>query len=532
MPINGFAAFLVANKVLPEAEIAKILAQTDMPFIAYLLQHELLGFAELAQHIAKYFNLSLAKLEAKNIDDFPLDLIDKHLVEQYKILPLIRRDKQLDIAIADPTQIKVLSAIKFHTDLNLKLFVAPFDQLTNIINKLFNKKRYEMAPAEDVPIIKFIDKIIHDAIFKGASDIHFEPYAKTYRIRFRIDGILHEITEPDFALVDRFTARLKIMANLDIAERRLPQDGRFSVTVNKQQTRDCRINICPTLFGEKIVVRILNPQNATLTINELGLEPKQLQVFLEVIKRPQGMILVTGPTGSGKTVSLYAALNELNVPEKNIATVEDPVEINLPGINQVHVNPKIKLDFAVALRAFLRQDPDIIMVGEIRDLETAEIAVKAAQTGHLVLSTLHTNSAAASITRLLNLGVAPFNVNSSLGLIMAQRLVRKLCPHCKSELHIPEATLLDEGFLADELDSLKLYTAGGCDQCNKGYQGRVAVFEVMPISEAMSQIIMQHHQPAAIAAQARREGIVGLRAAALNKVRQGVTSLEEINRII
>jgi type IV pilus assembly protein PilB len=509
MQTNGFGNYLVKNDILGDfvvREAQNKAHEVNSSLVTYVIEKKLLSYAKIAEHTAKYFGLPQANLQNYDVDN--AGLIDKKLIEKYQILPLEKQDRQLYVAVSDPTQTQVLNEIKFYTNCNIRPLIAEYDKLRNLIASVLYVHRYDDFYAEDAHIIKLVDQILHEAIEKGASDIHFEPYETNYRIRFRIDGMLHEITNPDFSLVNRLTARLKIMSNLDISERRLPQDGRFSVS-----SRDCRINTCPTLFGEKIVVRILNVNNELLEIDEIGLEKQQQKIFLDAINRPQGMILVTGPTGSGKTVSLYAALNELNSINKNISTVEDPIEINLNGINQVQVNNKIGLDFTTTLRAFLRQDPDIIMVGEIRDLETADIAIKAAQTGHLVLSTLHTNNANETITRLLNMGIAQFNINSSLSLIIAQRLVRKLCPHCKRENKIAHNILLEQGFLESELDNLIIYTGNGCEHCYKGYRGRIGIFEVMPITEDSANIS-------------------GLREAALNKVRQGLTSLEEINRVI
>lgn len=384
---------------------------------------------------------------------------------------------------------------------------------------------------DDAAIIRFLQQILIDAILNNASDIHFEPFENFYRIRMRIDGLLHEIIQPSADSAQRMTARLKVLSKLDIAEKRLPQDGRFTFSAEKI-SKECRISSCPTLFGEKIVVRILDAMQINLDINQLGLESQQQQLFLQHILQPQGMILVTGPTGSGKTVTLYTALNLLNTLDKNISTVEEPVEINLTGINQVQVNLKAGLTFSTALRAFLRQDPDIIMVGEIRDLETAEIAIRAAQTGHLVLSTVHTNSAPETLTRLLNMGISAFNIASSISLIIAQRLVRKLCINCKQPQKLPEKALLQAGFQATEINDLKIFMATGCKDCIKGYKGRIGIFEIMPISESLAQLIMAENNSLTIAAHARKNGMQTLYESALNKVRHGITSLEEINRVI
>ena len=387
------------------------------------------------------------------------------------------------------------------------------------------------SEVDDAPVVKFIQKILHDAIAEGASDIHFEPYEKYYRIRFRVDGILREIAQPPLVIKEKIASRIKVISRLNIAEKRVPQDGRMKLALSKNRAIDFRVSSLPTLHGEKIVLRILDPSSATMGIDALGYEPDQRQALLDAIQRPYGMILVTGPTGSGKTVSLYTCLNILNQPGTNISTAEDPAEINLAGINQVNVDDKAGLTFAAALKSFLRQDPDIIMVGEIRDLETAEIAIKAAQTGHMVLSTVHTNSAPQTLNRLLNMGVAPYNIASSVTLIIAQRLARRLCVHCKEEVHIPEEELINQGFRQDELKELTIYKAVGCDQCNHGYKGRVGIYEVMPISEEIGQLIMENGNVLQIAEQARRERINDLRQSGLNKVRMGITSLEEVNRV-
>jgi type IV pilus assembly protein PilB len=384
---------------------------------------------------------------------------------------------------------------------------------------------------DDAPVVRFVNKVLLDAINSGASDIHFEPYEKTFRVRFRQDGMLNEVASPPVNIANRLTARVKVMSRMNIAERRVPQDGRIKMVLSRNRSIDFRVNTCPTLYGEKIVLRILDPTSAQVGIEALGFEEDQRKAFLAAIKKPYGMVLVTGPTGSGKTVSLYTALNMLNQPDVNISTVEDPVEIQVPGINQVNQNQKTGLTFAEALRAFLRQDPDIVMVGEIRDLETAEIAVKAAQTGHLVLSTLHTNDAPQTLTRLANMGVPAFNIASSVLLIMAQRLARRLCPHCKAPEDLPKEALLEEGFTEEDLNELTVYKPVGCDRCTRGYKGRVGIFQVMPVSEEMGRIIMEGGNSLQLAKQAAKEGVKNLRQSGLKKVKAGVTSLEEINRV-
>jgi len=381
-------------------------------------------------------------------------------------------------------------------------------------------------------VVRFVNKVLLDAIKKGASDIHFEPYEKRYRVRLRVDGVLREIASPPVSMGGRLSARIKVMSRMDTAERRIPQDGRIKMRISKNKAIDFRVNTCPTLFGEKIVLRILDASAAKLGIDMLGYEPEQKKLYLDALANPYGMILVTGPTGSGKTVSLYTGLNILNTEDRNISTAEDPVEINLEGINQVNMNPKVGLDFNSALRAFLRQDPDIIMVGEIRDLETASIAIKAAQTGHMVMSTLHTNDAPQTLSRLINMGVPPFNIASAVNLIIAQRLARRLCENCKVEDNIPEKALLEEGFTQQDIDGgLKLYKAVGCDQCDKGYKGRVGIYQVLKLSEEMGRIIMREGNAMELADQAQKEGVADLRQSGLKKVKDGVTSLEEINRV-
>jgi len=513
--IANFLQHLVTINVLDlktAAQINDAAIIERIPIVTYLIKNNLLDATMLAQALAQYFNLPFTALEEYQEVSLPLATLNSHIITQYQILPLKQDSKNLLLAITDPTNTVAINAVKFHTALDLELTIVAYDKLSVLITQLLGAQQYgqlKKPNSEDIEIIKLVEQILSDAIIKNASDIHFEPYEKFYRIRFRIDGILYVITEIAPHLAARLNSRLKIIANLNIAERRLPQDGRFTLHLN-QQKHDCRISTCPTLFGEKIVVRILNPSNLTLTLEQLNLTPPQETIFLNHIHVPQGMILVTGPTGSGKTVTLYTALSLLNALEKNISTVEDPVEISLPGINQVEVNHKIGLNFATTLRAFLRQDPDIIMVGEIRDLETAEIAIKAAQTGHLVLSTLHTNSAVEAITRLINMGVAPCNLATAVTLIIAQRLLRKLCPHCKTAENI----------------------ATGCKHCERGYSGRRAIFELLPISKTLSRTIIQNSSAAVFTEQAQNEGMINLRALALTLVQQGITSLPEINRVI
>ncbi|MGB2973015.1 MAG: type IV-A pilus assembly ATPase PilB, partial [Candidatus Competibacter sp.] len=493
---------------------------------------------------------------ALDIDSAVIRLVDEKLLRRHHALPLHKRGRRLFVGLSDPTNQRVLEDIKFQTRLDIEPIIVSQLQLAKALDTVIDSRSATLTDGEigdlnfggeadieakvetlsqsdtdDAPVVRFINQVILQAINRGASDIHFEPYEKIYRVRLRQDGILDEIYKPPVAMAPRMAARLKIMAQLDIAERRVPQDGRIKLYLTKQRAIDFRVNTLPTLWGEKVVMRLLDPSSAQMGIEALGYEDHQKELFLHAIHKPQGMVLVTGPTGSGKTVSLYTALNILNTAAVNISTAEDPVEINLAGINQVNVNPKVGMTFANALRSFLRQDPDIIMVGEIRDLETAEIAIKAAQTGHMVLSTLHTNSAPQTLSRLMNMGVAPYNIASSVTLIIAQRLARRLCQHCKEETKIPAEELINQGFREAELNELEIFKAAGCDQCNHGYKGRVGVYEVLPISEETGRIIMESGNALQIAVQARKEGINDLRQSGLNKVRMGLTSLEEINRV-
>ncbi|AGI22867.1 type 4 fimbrial biogenesis protein PilB [Pseudomonas sp. ATCC 13867] len=506
---------------------------------------------------ADQFGVAFCDLSSLDRESFPKELVSEKLVRQHRVLPLWRRGNKLFVGLSDPTNHQAITDIQFSTGLTTEAILVEDDRLGDAIEKLFesvtgglddlgdvdlegldiesgNAERKEEAiggDADDAPVVRFVNKMLLDAIKGGSSDLHFEPYEKIYRVRFRTDGMLQEVAKPPVQLVSRISARLKVMAGLDISERRKPQDGRIKMRVSKTKSIDFRVNTLPTLWGEKIVMRILDSASAQMGIDALGYEEEQKQLYLSALKQPQGMILVTGPTGSGKTVSLYTGLNILNTPDINISTAEDPVEINLEGINQVNVNPKTGLDFAQALRAFLRQDPDVIMVGEIRDLETAEIAIKAAQTGHMVMSTLHTNSAAETLTRLLNMGVASFNLATSTNLIIAQRLARKLCPACKKEHDVPRETLLHEGFPEARIGSFKLYAPVGCENCKNGYKGRVGIYEVVKITPALQRIIMEEGNSIQIAEQARKEGFNDLRTSGLLKAMQGITSLEEINRV-
>lgn len=560
--LTGIARLIARRGLVTEEKLAEAIdkaRQTDVPLITYLSKNRLASSYAVAQLASREFGMPLLDLSAMSLDQSPKGLVAEKLVRMHRALPLYKHGPRLFIAVSDPTNMRALEDIKFQTGLTPEPVIVVDDQLTVALDKSLDQASSAMQSildeglddleitsgdeadqpdpatidaADDAPLVRFINKLLLDAINRGASDIHFEPYENEYRVRFRQDGILHEITKPPTSMAPRLAARLKIMARLNIAERRVPQDGRAKMQVSKRRAIDFRVNTLPTLYGEKVVMRILDAGAAKIGVDALGFDEREKKLFLNAIKKPQGMVLVTGPTGSGKTVTLYTALNILNVPEVNISTVEDPVEIQLVGANQVNVNFKTGLTFAEALRAFLRQDPDIIMLGEIRDLETAEIAIKAAQTGHMVLSTVHTNSAAQTLTRMVNMGVPAYNIASSVTLIIAQRLARKLCEHCKTlEDEIPEAELISQGFRKEELTELDIYRAVGCPQCTNGYRGRVGLFEVMPVSEDIGRIIMAGGNAMDIGDQAKREGLVTLRESGLNKIRAGVTSLEEINRV-
>ncbi len=556
--LSGLAKRLVQDSIIDEqtAKNAVVGAKKEKTLlVSYLVQNKLANPAVIARAAAQEFGIPIFDLSVIDKDAMPKDLITEKLIRQHHILPLMHRGNRLYIAISDPTNLQALDEVKFHTGITTESIIAEEDKLTEAIEKFLDQQQSDSfgdleedvdldfedtqekdeddgsAGADDAPIVRFVNKILLDAIKIGASDIHFEPYEKAYRIRYRADGILKEVARPPINLASRLAARLKVMSQMDISERRVPQDGRIKLKISKTRAIDFRVNTLPTLWGEKIVLRILDPESAKLGIDMLGYEEDQKTMFMEALHKPQGMVLVTGPTGSGKTVSLYTGLNILNSPERNISTAEDPVEINLEGINQVNVNSKVGLDFSSALRAFLRQDPDIVMVGEIRDLETAEIAIKAAQTGHMVLSTLHTNSAPETLTRLRNMGVPSFNIATSVALIIAQRLARRLCNACKKELDIPQEALLEEGFTEAEIPNLKVYGPVGCDKCNGGYKGRVGIYEVVKITDAIGRIIMEDGNSIQIADQCKKEGFNDLRASGLEKVRQGVTSLEEIDRV-
>ncbi|MAS09324.1 MAG: type IV-A pilus assembly ATPase PilB [Salinisphaera sp.] len=560
--MGGLARQLVEDGLIEADKALEIQAEAhreDESFVARVVARGVLSAAVLAKAACEEFSMPLLDLRAVDLTQAPVKLVSEALIRKHGVLPLYQRGRNLFVAVADPTNLQALDEFKFSTGLNIEPILVEQDKLAKAIDGAFSAIDSAMAGLDDVsldnltvdapgeadaadgsridsddaPVVRFVNKVMLDAINKGASDIHFEPYEKKYRIRLRQDGVLREVASPPAALGMRLSARLKVMARLDLAERRVPQDGRIKLNLNKNRAIDFRVSTCPTLHGEKIVLRILDPTSAQLGIEALGYEPDQRELFEQTIHRPYGMVLVTGPTGSGKTVSLYTALNMLNTSDRNISTAEDPAEINLPGINQVNVHPKVGLTFASCLRAFLRQDPDVIMVGEIRDLETAEIAIKAAQTGHMVLSTLHTNDAPQTLTRLVNMGVPAYNIAASISLIIAQRLARRLCSNCKQPAQIPREELIAEGFREDELDSLELFEANadGCDNCTNGYKGRVGIYQVMPVTDAIGQIIMEGGNAADIEKQAESEGVIDLREAGLEKMRAGVLSLAEVNRV-
>jgi type IV pilus assembly protein PilB len=557
LKLSGFAQYLAQIGLLTQHQSQAIVdraSQNNKSFITELVLSQLLSDEQIALKTADYFGLPFFDLSHYDCSACPTRLMRSSVVEQHQALPLFEFQHDLKIAVIDPTlpalnEITFLSGKKTHfliveaKKLSIAIKAVTHNDFNRVLKYIdttepesIDTQNIHEDPQENLhaPIVRFVNKILHDAIKQAASDIHFEPYEGKYRIRFRCDGLLTTVSEPPSKLASVITARLKIMSSLDISERRLPQDGRFSLKLRHRHSMEFRVNICPTLHGEKIVLRLLESNTALLNIESLGMTAPQSALYLNKLQHTQGMILVTGPTGSGKTITLYAGLNILNTLEKNICTVEDPVEIQLAGINQVHINVKTGLTFSIALRAFLRQDPDIIMVGEIRDLETAEIAVKASQTGHLVLSTLHTNSASETLVRLANMGIPAYNIASSIALIITQRLLRRLCPHCKKPCEIPKHTLLAEGFSQDILEHLTLYAPGdgNCQYCLNGYEGRLGIFEVMPISENMAQLIMEGGSAIKISAQAQREKILTLRQSGLEKVCTGLTSLAEINRII
>ncbi len=560
--LSGLARKLVLDGLLEEdkaIEAHEQAAKKKTPLVRYLVEKELLDSSTIAHAAAQEFGTPIFDLNSMDLESAATKLVDHKMIQKHNALPLFKRGNRLFVAVSDPTNQDALDEFKFNVGANAEAILVEEDKLAKVIETVLNAQDTSMEDlddtdlddlditggdeesagedgddneVDDTPVVRFVNKVLLDAINKGASDLHFEPYEKVYRVRFRIDGILQEVANPPITLVRKISARIKVLSQLDISERRVPQDGRMKMKLSKTRAIDFRVSTCPTLFGEKIVMRILDPSSAQLGIDALGYDEDQKKLFMEAIHKPYGMVLVTGPTGSGKTVSLYTALNILNTDDRNISTAEDPAEISLSGINQVNVNPKAGLTFPAALKSFLRQDPDIIMVGEIRDIETGEIAIKAAQTGHFVISTLHTNDAPQTLTRLINMGIAPFNIASAVSLIIAQRLGRRLCSHCKQQLDLPKEVLLKEGFKEEELNDLTIYGPVGCDQCNGGYKGRVGIYQVMPISEAMGKLIMEGGNAIQLADLAKAEGVNDLHASGLIKIRQGILSLEELNRIV
>ncbi len=557
--VSGLAAQLITAQILSERAAKQAYQAATIQrksFVQYLVDEKILDSHTIAVFASEALGIPLLDLFALDASAFPVELVEEKLVRKHRALPIFQRGNRLYVAVSDPTNFQGLDEIRFNTGLTTHPILVEEDKLSPAIERGLQALDTSMSQmisgelatlgfadadenvdeldmnVDDAPLVRFVNKVLVNAIGREASDIHFEPYEKSFRIRFRVDGILHEIASPPVGIAGRIAARVKVMSRMNIAEHRVPQDGRIKLRLSGNRSIDFRVNTLPTLYGEKVVLRLLERASSHVGIDRLGLDPEQHQAFLNAIQTPYGMILVTGPTGSGKTVSLYSALGILNRPEVNICTVEDPVEILVPGINQVNMNPKTGLTFAEALRAFLRQDPDIIMVGEIRDLETAEIAVKAAQTGHLVLSTLHTNDAPQSLTRLANMGVPAFNITSSVILIMAQRLTRKLCLRCRAAESVPKEVLLAQGFTLEEVESgITVFRAVGCDHCTDGYRGRTGIFEVLPITETLVSLILSGANAHQISEQARREGVLNMRQSGLRKIKAGITSLEELNRV-
>ena len=560
---GGLAQQLISEGIVSEANMKT--AQTEsqqqqIGLVSYLVDNKLADAYHLAQMLSQAFGDPLFDLDALSLDVIPKDLVDEKIVRKFNALPLFKRGQRLFVALSDPTRIDAIDAIAFNSRLSIETVVVEEDKLKKRIEAVYADSMQSFDSFSDsdlnvgfeegddaadegetklsdsvdeAPVVEFVNKMLVDAIRMGASDLHFEPYEKTYRVRFRVDGVMQKMASPPVQLAGKIAARLKVMSQMDISERRIPQDGRIKLKLSKNKAIDFRVNSLPTLFGEKIVLRILDPSSAMLGIDALGYEPDQQEMFLEALHKPQGMLLITGPTGSGKTVSLYTGINILNTGATNISTAEDPVEINLEGINQVNVNQKVGLTFANALKSFLRQDPDIVMVGEIRDLETAEIAIKAAQTGHMVLSTLHTNSAPETLTRLRNMGVASFNIATSVNLVIAQRLARRLCKNCKKAINVPRQSLLELGFTDADLDDPDnvIYEPVGCNECREGYKGRVGVYEVMKVSPDISRIIMEDGNAMDIKDAALKNGFRDLRRSGILKVLQGVTSIQEMMRV-
>lgn len=557
----GLIKSLINKGFIDETDTPELISQAKkekISVLSYILSRQLVDNYSVAMIAVEEFGLPFLDLDVIDIQQLPLSELTDSLIREHQVLPLFKRNNTLFIALSDPTNSHTLNQIKFHTRQQTEIIIVEDNKLNTTIQLCLDAQETTIADIldenisiieeeeplptpqnqiensseiDDAPIVRFVKKILVDAIKKGASDIHVEPYEHFFRIRFRADGILQEIATPPSNMANRMISRIKVMAKMDIAVRRIPQDGRIKIKLSKDKLIDFRVNTCPTLYGEKVVLRILDPSSATLGIEALGFESNQMKSFMNAINQPYGLILITGPTGSGKTVTLYTALNILNSPQLNISTAEDPVEITLPGINQVTMNTKAGVNFSTTLRAFLRQDPDVIMVGEIRDQETAEIAVKAAQTGHLVLSTLHTNDAPQTLNRLIQMGIPPYNIISSIQLIVAQRLVRKLCNHCKQKEKLPNKILLDAGFNQESLKNITLFTPQGCEHCHNGYLGRIGIYQVMPISDAMQQLILSNCDSNQLETQCQSENILNLRQSALKKVSAGITSLEEINRI-
>jgi len=560
--LNGLPKRLVRNGLLTEAVAQRAYFQANsegVSFVSYLMEHHIVESRAIATAASLEFGIPLFDIQVFEPDPDVIKLIDERLIHDLNALPLLKRGNRLSVAISDPGNLHALDQLQFHTGLSVDPILTEALSLSKAIEKALENVNsalsdYSDATLEDLefsgieedaddndgesdideaPIVRFVNKVLMEAIQKGASDVHFEPYEGRFRVRIRIDGMLKEIATPPANLANRICSRIKVMAKLDIAERRLPQDGRMQLKLSKNRGIDFRISTCPILFGEKIVLRILDSGNLKFGADTLGMEEAQKKTFIKAIQQPHGMVLITGPTGSGKTVSLYSALSILNTNDRNISTAEDPAEIYLPGVNQVNISPKIGLTFASALRSFLRQDPDVIMVGEVRDTETAGIAMKAAQTGHMVLSTLHTNSAPDTIIRLTNMGVEPYNIVASVSLIIAQRLVRKLCVHCKQPIELDDEVMIQQGFKAEDIGSFGLYgpNVNGCENCHTGYKDRLGIFEVMPLTEEISRLVISGAGSAEIAEQEEREGILSLRQAGLEKVKAGLTSIEEINRV-
>ena len=556
---SGLPRQLVSLGLLSQEDAQSALStaeESKKDFLTVAVSEHELEPRRIAQLIGAEFGMPVFDVSALDPESLPTDHINEELLNNHNAVPIATRGSRLYVAVSDPTNNDALDKYKFASGMGVEAVLVEEDKLAELRQSALDKGENlsdglddsfdlevdggdddknsgedDGSEIDDTPIVRFVNKVLLDAIKKGASDIHVEPYEKVFRIRFRIDGVLQEVTNPPLAMAGRLTARIKVMSRMDISERRIPQDGRIKLKISKTRAIDFRVNTCPTLFGEKTVLRILDPSSASLGIDALGYEPEQKELYMDALSNPYGMILVTGPTGSGKTVSLYTGLNILNEPDTNISTAEDPAEINLEGINQVNVNPKAGLTFAEALKSFLRQDPDIIMVGEIRDLETGSIAIKAAQTGHLVLSTLHTNDAPQTLSRLINMGIPAFNIATAVTLIIAQRLGRRLCGECKIQEDLPREILLDEGFKEDQLEGIEIYKANGCSKCNEGYKGRVGIYQVLKISEEIGRIIMDGGNAIDIADQARKEGVNDLRESALLKVMQGTLSLEEANRV-